>query len=126
MNEPMLIHFRWATHGSVCKSNCHPFFDKDTKTYFMHNGVLPISSVNDMTDSEIAFREDLVPYLGFGTIHSKIVANAVNKIIGHSRFALMRDGDVHLFGQWFLKYGCYFSNLRFDYNLINYDTYNLH
>ena len=24
-DENCIIHFRWATHGSVCVRNCHPF-----------------------------------------------------------------------------------------------------
>ena len=28
--EPCIIHFRWATHGSVGLGNCHPFHDDET------------------------------------------------------------------------------------------------
>jgi len=36
---PALIHLRWATHGTVCKGNCHPFMVTDDIA-FAHNGVL--------------------------------------------------------------------------------------
>lgn len=63
IEEPCLLHFRLATHGSVKRANCHPFYDKCTDTYFMHNGILNIRPMGDMTDSETAYRSILVPYI---------------------------------------------------------------
>ena len=40
INENVIIHFRFATHGSVCVKNCHPFYKAGY--WFAHNGVLPI------------------------------------------------------------------------------------
>ena len=111
--EACIIHFRWATHGSVCISNCHPFHDDETGVWFAHNGILGITPVGDMTDSETAFRKKLVPALKkYGYESSKFSA-AVMKIIGGSRFAFLKDGQVHLYGH-FEEYGnCLYSNLRF-------------
>lgn len=39
-DEDCIIHFRLATHGSICRANCHPF--SLDGIYFAHNGVLPI------------------------------------------------------------------------------------
>lgn len=44
IEEECIIHMRWATHGSKCRRNCHPFVENGV--YFAHNGVLPIQSVN--------------------------------------------------------------------------------
>lgn len=41
-----IIHFRLATHGSVSRANCHPFFDRESGVWFAHNGILPIESHN--------------------------------------------------------------------------------
>ena len=111
--EACIIHFRWATHGSVNISNCHPFHDDDTGVWFAHNGVLPIRPKKDMTDSETAFRNVLIPVIKrYGYMSDKLSATAC-RIIGGSRFAFMKDGRVRLFGQFYKYGGCLYSNLRF-------------
>ena len=39
-DENCIIHFRYATNGSVCKANYHPFTHKSIS--FAHNGILNI------------------------------------------------------------------------------------
>lgn len=114
-SEPLLIHFRFATHGSVNRSNCHPFFDKETNTFFMHNGIINAVRPNkDQTDSECAFRRILQPYIRIYGIDSKEFLDAANHIIGyHSKFAFMQGSDIRLFGEYFIYKDCYYSNLRF-------------
>jgi len=36
---PYGLHFRWATHGSVTRDNCHPFTAPASDAIVMHNGV---------------------------------------------------------------------------------------
>lgn len=113
-DEPMLIHFRYATHGSVKKANCHPFYDEATDTYFMHNGVIGgIYPKGDKTDSETAFRSILVPYISRYGMHSNELTETVNQIKGFSKFAFMQNGEVTLFGDYIYQDGLCFSNLRF-------------
>ena len=115
LDEPCLYHFRWATHGSVKRANCHPFFDPATGTFFMHNGVLGVYPKGDMTDSEFVFVRDIVPHLGAG-LDSPDFAKAVCQVIGNSRFAFMQGRDVRLFGQWLESTdGLFFSNGRLFY-----------
>ena len=109
-DEPCIIHFRWATHGSVKKSNCHPFVKGDIK--FAHNGVLPIQSVNDKTDSEIAFDNIIYPVIQKNGFMSKEADRIIKKTAGSSRFAIMKGDQVELFGQWFKYDGLLFSNLN--------------
>ena len=115
INEPLLIHFRFATHGSVKKANCHPFFDEETETYFMHNGIMyGIKPSKDKTDSECAFRWLLQPYIKKYGLFSKKVTETANQIRGYySKFAMMQGSNVELFGEYFQYQVCYFSNLRF-------------
>lgn len=108
-SENCIIHFRFATHGSVKIENCHPFCCDDI--YFAHNGVLPIDSENDMTDSEICLRRYIAP-----AIKKYGVKGAENTINAHrytSRFAFMYKNDVFLYGNYIRYKGLFFSNLRF-------------
>ena len=111
-SEACIVHMRWATHGSVCSSNCHPFYDKETGYWFAHNGVLPIASVNNMTDSEIAFRTRFVPALKRMSIESREFDNIVNDVRGSSRFAFLRGKDVYIYGNYEELGNCYYSNLN--------------
>lgn len=112
VSENCIIHFRWATHGSVSRKNCHPFYDQTTDTWFAHNGVLPIEPVGDRTDSEQAFRSILVPALHIYNIYSRGFKRAVETVIGSSRFAFLQHGQLKTFGTFYAHNGCYYSNLR--------------
>lgn len=123
-DEPCIIHFRLATHGSVKRSNCHPFYDGDTGTYFAHNGVLSIWPDKDKTDSETAFLNILKPEIKAHGLESDDLRYSVRQIIGGSKFAFMQGDDLRLFGD-FQHYGDYlFSNLRFLYYMRDFATIN--
>ena len=110
-----IIHFRLATHGSVSRANCHPFFDRESGVWFAHNGILPIESHDDMTDSEIFFREFFLPkceIVGWG---NKKLWDYVDRKRGASRFIFMRGEEVKLFGSWHRLDGVYYSNLNWCY-----------
>ncbi len=56
-------HTRWATHGTVCTANAHPFLSKDGRFAIVHNGIienyrelkhaLPDVRFSSQTDSEV-------------------------------------------------------------------------
>lgn len=116
-DEVALIHFRLATNGSVCRRNCHPFYDVPTGTNFMHNGVLALPhdfiSAGDITDSEWAFKTYLVPAIRDYGIYSGRFAREVENVIGSSRFAFLQGDKAALFGRFSPYLGCWYSNLRF-------------
>ncbi len=114
-DEPCIMHFRLATHGSVKKSNCHPFNIGDV--WFAHNGILSVEPIRDKTDSETAFIRYLYPYIDQYGLFSADTDKAVANIIESSRFAFMQGEDVRLFGDFETFQDCYFSNLRFRYYL---------
>lgn len=109
-SEPCIIHFRWATHGSVRLGNCHPFVKGDVK--FAHNGVLPFESKHDRTDSEIAFVNIIYPAIKINGFRSKEADRVIEDTAGASRFAIMKGDDVELFGNWYEVDGCLYSNLN--------------
>lgn len=110
--EPCIIHFRLATHGSIKKANCHPFCRGDV--WFAHNGILSIRPIKDMTDSETALQEVIYPAIvayGYG---SEAMDKAVESVVGYSKFAFLQGDNLKLYGD-FIDYGdgCLYSNLRF-------------
>ena len=109
-NEDCIIHFRLATHGSVCRANCHPFVKNDI--YFAHNGVLNVYPVSDMTDSETAFKARIYPAISEYGYGSQEVFCLINSFIGSSKFAMMYKGKVELYGDYTKLNGIYYSNLR--------------
>lgn len=115
VDEPCIIHFRLATHGSIKRSNCHPFYDASTGTYFAHNGILNVIPYRDTTDSETAFRSLFVPYIRQYGIDSDEVRFSIAQVRANtgSKFAFMQGEDVRLFGDFHHYDGCMYSNLRF-------------
>lgn len=111
---PAVLHFRYATHGRPCKSNCHPFRDDKTGVSFAHNGILPIVPDKGKTDSETAFRSLLLPKIRAYGIDSNETNDEICDIIGGSRFAFLSDdGEIRLFGHFIEHRGCWYSNGNF-------------
>lgn len=112
--QPMLIHMRYATHGSKVRENCHPFKDEVTGVAFAHNGILPVRPLGDMTDSETAFRLYFQPKLSKSGIYSCSLANAVYNILGGSKVAFIDpEGHIKTFGNFIEIDGVYYSNLNY-------------
>lgn len=112
-DEPCIMHFRWATHGSVKLANCHPFYAPEVDLWFAHNGVLDIRPKGDMTDSETAFRQIIAPIVEKCGLDSEDTVKAINSVRECSRFALMQGDQVRIYGQFYERFGCYYSNLNF-------------
>ena len=114
-DEKCMIHFRLATHGSVRKGNCHPF--RDGNVWFAHNGILPIISTHDRTDSEIAFRTIIMPKIKKFGFNSREMIDACNDIRGASRFAIFdrTSNKILTLGNFVERAGIFYSNLNFTY-----------
>lgn len=115
INQDCIIHFRFATQGSIKVKNCHPFYNKGY--WFAHNGVLPIMPNKDKTDSQLYFNNEIRPLItkyGWRSdeVRCELIMTA-NRY--HSRFALMHKGETLLFGD-FKKYkDRYYSNFNHLY-----------
>lgn len=121
-HEAAIIHFRYATHGSIKLENCHPFRDDKSGVSFAHNGILNIVPIDDMTDSETAFRTRIVPTIRRHGFTSESFERENQRIIGGSRFAYIdSEGEYRLFGTFVQHNGCWYSNRNFiPYTTSNY------
>lgn len=110
-DEDVIIHFRLATHGSIKRANCHPF--KKGNIYFAHNGILNITPIGDKTDSETAFIKYIYPAIVKYGLGSPECDDVVFSLLGYSKFAILQEDNVRLFGDFTQVDGVYYSNLRF-------------
>lgn len=112
IDEACIIHFRYATHGSVSLKNCHPFYKGGV--WFAHNGVLPLPSVNDRTDSYLYFTETVWPAMRKYGYKSDQVKTELTLMANryHSKFATLKNGELCLYGDFIKQNGVYYSNLR--------------
>lgn len=114
-NEPCIMHFRLATHGSKRVRNCHPF--KIGNVYMAHNGIFNVVPTDDMTDSEEAFRTFVYPAIAKYGWRSEAVRETAEYLnMGYSKIALMRGDDIATYGHFYRRYDddCLYSNLRFE------------
>lgn len=104
------IRFRMATHGSVSLKNCHPFTYRG-ELFMMHNGVLPIESRHDLTDSEIYLRR-----VGGRLARHGLMSGEAARLFDArgNRFAVLdaKRRHIALFGDFQTVGGVSFSNLR--------------
>ena len=101
--NPMLIHFRWATHGDANFINCHPFSICDGKFAMIHNGVIHIcQSIPELSDTGNFAKLVMEPLLKDGVHPSKpafrfLVENAIGN---NNKVALMSsNGNVTIYNE---------------------------
>lgn len=94
--------------------NCHPFRDEESGVSFAHNGILDIKPIDDMTDSETAFRTRIVPVIREHGFQSSEFIFTNYRIIGGSRFAYIdKKGEYRIYGAFTQHKGCWYSNRNF-------------
>lgn len=112
-DEDCIIHFRYATHGTVNLSNAHPYVVLGGKNpiYLMHNGTIDIAgaekSKGKLSDTRIFIRDVLKPMLNaikdpHKFIRSKEFEFMMESVASDnsSRFVLFdREGSL-FYGGW--------------------------
>lgn len=100
---PMIIHFRWATHGNTNVTNCHPFNILNGQFAMIHNGVLPIHlTIKELSDTGNFAKLVMEPMLRNGVHPNKPAFRfLVEQAIGRgNRVALMAaNGDVTIYNE---------------------------
>jgi predicted glutamine amidotransferase len=89
-----MFHLRWATHGTVNKKNCHPFYvGHDDRTVLGHNGIIPIEQPKGDKRSDTRFYAEVVlPKLGgAGVLDDPEAFQFVEKQIGASKLVILTN-----------------------------------
>lgn len=113
---PFAVHFRWATHGRVSRSNCHPFEIPGTGAHLMHNGVLWTHRLaNDEVSDTRLFAEDVMPgYISMAQRGAHDYLTALNSEAVGNRLLVMhpdaRRWDIVNRHLWTMRDGILYSN----------------
>lgn len=114
-SDVCLIHFRYATHGTIDESNCHPFtfekFQKDVLTdisALIHNGVINNGEKNAKNSDTYWLTRQIE---AGRSINNEVFKQTNNKVA-----ILNGDQSVELYGNWIEDNGVFYSNgtYRFD------------
>jgi hypothetical protein len=115
----VVLHFRLATHGEVNEANCHPFaitHDHDllgteeceVRAAIAHNGIMQKWAVRESEWSDTARFVSLhLAHLPRRKRH-KAIKKEVKR--SSSRFAMMSERGVKLYGDWVEKDEVWYSN----------------
>ncbi|GHT63696.1 hypothetical protein FACS1894110_01960 [Spirochaetia bacterium] len=109
---PVLLHCRFATHGSINEANCHPFLLKNGLA-IAHNGIISIKPLEpDMTDSESFGKKCIEPFTVEELLTQRMV-DTLETAIGSSKIVMLHGSGVFIIlnGQMGEEFGgVWFSN----------------
>lgn len=112
-DKPVLIHFRFTTHGANSFSNCHPFpIGRDAVV--AHNGIIPGHYDKDKSDTALFVEKIIKPlYSEYGKDFLVRSHDLLHKDVGASKLATLdSEGLFHFvnedMGEW--KDGNWYSN----------------
>jgi len=130
-DRAMLLHMRWATHGTINSSNCHPFpfstcftrmgrmTGSSKRGVLAHNGVLHNKIVREGASDSMQAVSDIARC----GLHAKVDTPSGKRVLemlfkGSRSASILPGGKVVLTGDWILtQSGCYVSNTRWKKHL---------
>ncbi len=116
--NPVIVHFRYATHGSNTNDNTHPF--KLPKRWAAaHNGIIDIKCKGDESDTRAFLRQNVVPAINHGaSLTDQRILNLIGDTIGkHNKLAFLHgSGEYGIAnedcGHW--NNGIWYSNYTYE------------
>ena len=115
-----VLHFRWATHGSKSKKNCHPFKVHSacgTDFALSHNGILPVNTDEYPDYSDTYHFARSLERDTWSIAELVAASDELEKFHGSgNRLALHFPQRVMRTGSWHELDGCYFSNLNWQWS----------
>lgn len=122
LTKDLVIHFRQATHGTVCPEQTHPFplsrITRDLTALHIvcfrgmaHNGIIKIDHSVDESDTMAFVRKVLAYKVVYDHLESPAIKILLEKMVNGSKFAIMDSDGVKLIGNgWQIEDGVYYSN----------------
>lgn len=120
----LVIHFRYATHGTISPANCHPFpisgnlGAKKSITHIgiAHNGIIQSIPTSPKRSDTKTLIESLPLDVTIDSIEQHIG-------IDDGKFAIMTSEKTYMIGDFIFEKGVYYSNHTYSYQYIS-PTYN--
>ncbi len=120
----ILIHFRYATHGTISVENTHPF-KIGANTTFIHNGMLPHMELRHEKHSDTYMLNEMMKKLPVGFIREEKSRNIIeNYIGGGNKLVFLHHGVGYIInekaghwknGSWYSNY-CYIETPKYDWS----------
>lgn len=107
--EKWAFHFRYATHGEVCKANAHPFWIK-SNVYLMHNGILPAPWSSDRKKSDTLCLVEMLRRCLSGQAVVDDFLPLLDNATNGNRLLITHATGAHLTGTWHDKEDGSYSN----------------
>ncbi len=116
--NPVIVHFRYATHGSNSNNNTHPF--KLPKSWAAaHNGIIDIKCHKDESDTRAFLRSNVAPALKHGAnLADQGILGLIGDTIGkNNKMAFLHgSGEYGIAnedcGHW--RDGVWYSNYTYE------------
>ena len=108
-SEKWAFHFRYATHGEVCKANAHPFWIK-SNVYLMHNGILPAPWSSDRNKSDTLCLVEMMRRCLSGQAVVDDFLSLLENATSGNRLLITHGTGAHLTGTWAEKDDGSYSN----------------
>jgi hypothetical protein len=98
-NAPMVVHFRFATHGSITEPNTHPILTHGGRNAIVHNGIIaasPTSKEDDRSDTNL-FCTQLIDALPERLDQHPELHPYLSSLIGHSKMVVLHASGAVTF-----------------------------
>lgn len=130
VDDDVIIHFRWATHGLVDRGNCHPFpLSSDINELRCLEGEFPVGITHNGVFNTMPLDEklsDTQKFISMVMMNIDINSEAVQELLSgycgnSSKLAILKNDGLLLIGNFIKDKGIYYSNT--DYKPRVYQQY---
>lgn len=92
-----VAHFRFATHGEVCKDMSHPFSymdENEGEVLVFHNGIVQGVTATAKESDTAVFVRDWISKLPSAWWRNEVICELVDKFAGWSKFVIMTQWET--------------------------------